>query len=549
MGKESSFLCQMSRSFLQNLGVFCGLLWCVFFNAQKRDWILQDFKTQKEFKVKDSLSAVRFLDSLANHNFYFTKVVDVQQNERQNRILFDKGENYNQAEVYFNEGIVKDLSFPQKLFTKNLDSLRYSINQYYSNQGFTFSRVKTKYLGLVNSLPKVEISVETNERRNVDAILVKGYEKVPRQFIKNLEKEYLGKAYDSEKLIRLNQRLQNHQFVRLEKPPQTLFTKDSTQVYLFLQKKKSNTFDGIIGFGNNESEKFSFNGTLNLGFKNMFNGFEDVSLFWQRNPDRGQTFDLKASIPYLFQSNIGMEMQLNVFRQDSTFANVKIHPGIFYHMSSKQRIGLRGNFEISSVLDEMYTSARDFSRSGIGLWYEFQQPTDIELFLYDTKIRVEGDFLKTTYDDDLSSVSMFQYFASAEKNFRLRGNHFLNIKAESAMLNSPADLSVNELYRIGGWNSLRGFNEKSLLANFYAYAGAEYRYLVNQQAFFDVFAQYGTLQNASITIDPKFYSLGFGFNFFLPIGLMSFQISNGTQVGEQFRFKDTKIHWGIVSRF
>ena len=314
MGKESSFLCQMSRSFLQNLGVFCGLLWCVFFNAQKRDWILQDFKTQKEFKVKDSLSAVRFLDSLANHNFYFTKVVDVQQNERQNRILFDKGENYNQAEVYFNEGIVKDLSFPQKLFTKNLDSLRYSINQYYSNQGFTFSRVKTKYLGLVNSLPKVEISVETNERRNVDAILVKGYEKVPRQFIKNLEKEYLGKAYDSEKLIRLNQRLQNHQFVRLEKPPQTLFTKDSTQVYLFLQKKKSNTFDGIIGFGNNESEKFSFNGTLNLGFKNMFNGFEDVSLFWQRNPDRGQTFDLKASIPYLFQSNIGMEMQLNVFR-------------------------------------------------------------------------------------------------------------------------------------------------------------------------------------------------------------------------------------------
>jgi len=110
-------------------------------------------------------------------------------------------------------------------------------------------------------------------------------------------------------------------------------------------------------------------------------------------------------------------------------------------------------------------------------------------------------------------------------------------------------LSVNELFRIGGWNSIRGFNENSLLSNFYAYGGAEYRYLVNEQAFFDLFAQYGQIQNKKLSINPKFYSVGLGFNFFLPIGLMSFQISNGTQVGETFNFKDTKIHWGIVSRF
>jgi hypothetical protein len=32
-------------------------------------------------------------------------------------------------------------------------------------------------------------------------------------------------------LVSMNQSLQNHQFVSLEKPPQTLFTKDSTQVF------------------------------------------------------------------------------------------------------------------------------------------------------------------------------------------------------------------------------------------------------------------------------------------------------------------------------
>jgi hypothetical protein len=40
----------------------------------------------------------------------------------------------------------------------------------------------------------------------------------------------------------------------LERTPQTLFTKDSTEIYLTLQKKKSN-FDGILGFGNNDKKK------------------------------------------------------------------------------------------------------------------------------------------------------------------------------------------------------------------------------------------------------------------------------------------------------
>ena len=116
-------------------------------------------------------------------------------------------------------------------------------------------------------------------------------------------------------------------------------------------------------------------------------------------------------------------------------------------------------------------------------------------------------------------------------------------------MNSKDDFAVNELLRFGGWNSMRGFNENTLLADFYYYGTAEYRYLVGNQAFFDVFGQYGTLNNRSLYEKPKLYSFGLGFNIFLPVGLMSFQISNGNQFGNQVKFGDTKIHWGILSRF
>jgi hypothetical protein len=35
------------------------------------------------------------------------------------------------------------------------------------------------------------------------------------------------------------------------------------------------------------------------------------------------------------------------------------------------------------------------------------------------------------------------------------------------MMDSKIDFSANELYRFGGWNSMRGFNENSLAADFF----------------------------------------------------------------------------------
>ncbi len=523
---------------------------CVFSNAQKKEYWLIDKETNGKKIVSDSAKAVKFLDSLTENSYFFTELKDVKKIENRTEIYYDKGPNFNRARVTFSDSLVSDLKLQKNdLYTKNLDSLKKNINQKYRNKGFAFNRVKTKFQKMENGFPAVKISVVTSSQRKIDAIVYKGYTRLPKQFVKALNKEYLGKNYDDKNLVTMNQTLQNHQFITLEKPPQTLFTQDSTQVFLFMQKKKTNTFDGMIGFGNDKSEKFTVNGTLNVQLKNMFNSFESIGVYWQRNPDKGQTFDMQTDIPYTFGSNVGLNVNVNIFRQDSTFANVKLLPAIYYHLSPRQKLGLKGTFESSAILDSLYTGGRDYSKKGIGLWYQYQEGSDIPLFINKSNIRIEADFLKTKYDATQEQYDQIRYFLFAEHNFNLSGNHFLNIKAESALLSAKNDLSSNELFRFGGWNSMRGFNEQSLISDFYAFAGAEYRYLVNDQAFFDLFAQYGQMSNKALGISPKLYSLGLGFNFFLPIGLMSFQISNGNQFGNPFKFNEIKIHWGILSRF
>ena len=525
------------------------LFTCVFLKAQAKEYWLIDIQTDKKTLAKDSTAAVKFLDSLTQNYYYFTEVKKVNKDGNLTQIFFDKGKNYNQAEVRLDEETIRNFKYQPQFFTKNLDSLKKEVSEKYRSQGFVFNRVKSQFKGMKGDIPQVELSVIKSDQRKIDGIVFKGYEKVPKRFIKNLEKEYLGKNYQENTLSKLNQSLQNHPFILLDKAPQTLFTKDSTNVFLFAQKKKSNSFDGVIGFGNDKTEKFTFNGSLNLNFRNMFNGFETVNIFWQRNPDKGQTFDLQTDIPYLFKSNIGGNFKINIFRQDSTYANVKLTPAFYLHLNSKQKIGLRGTFETSTVLDSLYVQGRDYDKKGVGLWYDYSEPSEVELFLHKTRIRAEADYITTNYSAENITANQTNFFISGERNFHIKGNNYLNLRAESALLNSKNNFAINELLRFGGWNSFRGFNENALYADFYYYGTAEYRYLVGNQAFFDVFAQYGELQNKNLGLKPKLYSFGLGFNFILPIGLMSFQISNGNEFGNPIKFGDTKIHWGILSRF
>lgn len=535
---------------LKKLLYFLLISMCSFSFAQKKEYWLIDKDTNIKKIVSDSALAVKFLDSLTENAYFFTQLKEVKKIENRTEIYYDKGPNFNKANVKFSDSLVSELKLSKnEIYTKNLDSLKKNINQKYRNKGFAFNRVKTKFQKMENGVPTVQISVITASKRKIDGIVYKGYTRLPKQFVKALNKEYVGKNYDDKNLLAINNQLQNHHFVTLEKPPQTLFTKDSTQIFLFTQKKKTNSFDGMIGFGNDKTEKFTINGTLNIQLKNMFNSFESIGVYWQRNPDKGQTFDMQTDIPYTFGSNVGLNINVNIFRQDSTFANVKLLPAVYYHLSPRQKLGIKGTFESSAILDSLYTGGRDYGKKGIGLWYQYQEGSDIPLFINKSNIRIEADFLKTTYDATQEKYDQIRYYLFAEHNFNLTGNHFLNIKAESALLSAKNDLSTNELFRFGGWNSMRGFNEQSLVSDFYAYAGAEYRYLVNDQAFFDLFAQYGQMSNKALGITPKLYSLGLGFNFFLPVGLMSFQISNGNQFGNPFKFNEIKIHWGILSRF
>jgi len=100
------------------------VLFCVFVQAQKKQYFLIDTGTKAKKKVKDSLSAAKFLDSLAQSNYFFTELKDVKIKGDSTEIYYDKGKNFNETYVNLSDSIADKLKLEKEFFTKNLDSVK-----------------------------------------------------------------------------------------------------------------------------------------------------------------------------------------------------------------------------------------------------------------------------------------------------------------------------------------------------------------------------------------------------------------------------------------
>lgn len=110
----------------------------------------------------------------------------------------------------------------------------------------------------------------------------------------------------------------------------------------------------------------------------------------------------------------------------------------------------------------------------------------------------------------------------------------------------------NDLYRLGGLRSIRGFNENFFFTNRYVYTNFEPRYYFGGDSYFLVFLDMGRLENSLMEKSGGIdYPLSFGagisletqsgvFNFIYGVGK-----SNHQEMGVNF----SKIHFGYTGRF
>lgn len=400
-----------------------------------------------------------------------------------------------------------------------------------------------------NNIISANLSLSKIKKRTIDNIIVKGYNKFPESYLKRYLQIKKGKTFNLRKINEKTKDLDKLVFANLIREPEILFTQDSTTLYLYLEKSSSNSFDGFLGFANDETtNKIKFNGYLNLNLTNNLNYGESLKFIYKSDKSKQRTIDVNAKMPYLFKSPIGLEIGLNIFKKDSTFNSVRQTAKLFYQLHSKMKAFAGIETSISNYIPE--SSSLNYFSDYTSLYYtlsvEFEDLSSNLLFPYKSFVTVGCNF--GNRDIDNNSEKQTALLFKAFRIFSLNDRNSVYLNSEGKILFSDTYLS-NELFRFGGINSIRGFEENSLFASLYSVINTEYRYQINSSIYINTIIDAAYFEDKINSNKEKLFGFGFGFGMITQAGILRIIYANGLTNNQPFKLNNSKIHISLSANF
>lgn len=422
-------------------------------------------------------------------------------------------------------------------------------------QGFALSKIKLENIHRKNLIILASLNFKSEKKRQVNSIILnytnnKDKTNFPKGHLKQLNKKYLHKTFNQEIIKEVYNEINSYEFTNQTKYPEILFTNDSTKIFIYLEKRKANTFDGYIGFSNDNDDKVTINGYLDISLLNTLHAGEQFSLYWKNDGNQQTTFNTKLEIPYIFKSSLGLKAQLNIFKQDSTFQNTKTAIDLGYYISyhSKLYLGYQST-ESSDIQNTNSKTISDFKNSYITSSYEFKKINYTNnLMPQKANLNFAIGFGKRDTNNDPNTAEPSQQFyinLNASYNFKLNEKNFININSQNFYLKSKNYIS-NELFRFGGMNSIRGFLENSLQSNFNSLILTEYRYKFSKNIYANTIADYGLYQDLTTATEPKkiknLIGLGIGTTIQTTSGLLKITLTNGGSNTSELQLYNTIVN-------
>lgn len=415
-------------------------------------------------------------------------------------------------------------------------------------RGYSLSSMQLTDYTTTHKKLTATLKVKTEKKRTLNDIVIEGYKKFPEGIRKNITRQYKGKVFNQETLQRIHNDFNALRFITQPRYPEILFKQDTTKVYIYAEKARPNSFDGFIGFASDDNNRVIFQGYVDLLLNNVLNTGEKFNLFWKSDGNKQTTFNTSLELPYIFKSPIGLKGSLRIFKQDSTFQNTvtDLNIGYYFSYNSKLFIG-RQQTQSVDIQNLNNSSLSDYSNSFWTSTYEYTNyNVDDFIFPEKTTLFIKGG----TGKRDAKTGESNQYFAqlNVSHNIYLNKKNIINIKSHNFYLDSR-NYIINELFRFGGINSIRGFNENSLQANLFTSIMAEYRHILSPGLYAHTITDYGYFQDKSSNTNNNLLGLGIGIGLFTKNGLFNIIYANGSTKDQQIKLSNSIVHISFKASF
>ena len=473
------------------------------------------------------------------------------------------------------EGVLSEIRFREKLYSnqpvyfKEVKRIQEKLISYYENNGYPFASVKLDSITISDGIISAQLNLTKNPEEKIDSVIIKGTAKISPVFVYNYLGIKPGNLYNEAQLKKVNTRIAEIPFIRSSKPATVLFTDKFNKLLLYLDKKQASQFDGIVGIlPNNNTGKITFTGDVTLKLQNGLGRGELIDLNWRRLQTQTQDLKLRLVYPFLFRSPFGLDYNFKLYKKDTTYLDVN------------QNIGLQYIFIGGNYFKIFYNNKTSTLLSTKGLEYSTTLPdnADIQNNMYGIGLKYEKlDYRLNPRKGFSLSGNASAGIKTIKKNSKLNPIVYEGLKLNSTQYNADFEGSVyvpikdrstikigmqsaflygetifqNELLRIGGLKTLRGFDEESIYATAFSILTLEYHYILEQNSYLYVFGDgaYYQKNNVKDFIHDTPFGFGAGISFETKAGIFSINYALGKQFDNPIQLKSGKINFGIVNYF
>jgi len=566
------------------------VLWITKGSAQNSTQLILDFKFEnsskqikklayKQFHVDTALANVEIrnvVNTLVKMGFINALAKDYQFENNIVSSTIYTGKNYDVFTIrkfVFSDSIdviSKIKSRGKYTFTaKELFGFKRKIIDNYEQQGYPFAEVMLDSVEYGEQSVVADLKIIAHQKIKIDSINIYGNATISRKYLF----KYLGvkpnDLYNENIIQNINARIKELPFVNETKPYKVIFTKKYAKLLLNIEKKKANKFDGFLGFLPDEKTgKINFTGQANIKLLNTLAHGENIEIEWRKLQLLTQDLKTNFTYPYIFNLPFGIEHTLKLYKRDTTFIDVANTLGIQYLLSAgnsikffvgKRNINLinTAGYEFTTTLPEF----ADISSTSYGI--------ATNLNFTDYKLNPRKGFktiitaaaaTRQINKNQIFNPMVYDNLELVTQQYSVQGNigYFFPILKKSTILFDAkfakiigSNIFTNELYRIGGLVSLRGFDEESIYASAYLMPSIEYRFLFDKNSAIFLFgnaAYYENISRNKRIIDRPF-GFGTGIFFETKAGIFSLTYALGKQFYNPILVRNAKIHFGLVSVF
>ncbi|MBC6991937.1 BamA/TamA family outer membrane protein [Hymenobacter sp. BT491] len=441
------------------------------------------------------------------------------------------------------------------------------------NQGFPFASVRMDSVQLRGAAIEGRVVLDRGPAIVFDSLQIVGNTKTRKQFLTKYLQILPNQPYSQQRVEAAARLLRQLPYLQLKAEPEVRFSKGRARVYLLLDDRSANQFDAIVGVLPNPNpgigqKRVQLTGDVTLNLRNLRGGGKQIGLQWRKVDVASQQLDAQYVHPSFFGTPLEVAGTFNLYKQSSAFVTLRPRLQVTYPTARAGRITFFTERRSSRLLTDLTFKTRttlpdtiDSEFNSYGLEYSWNALDDVyfprrgllaslQASVGNKRIFKNADLNAALYNSvPLRSTQealgvRVEYYYNVGRNgvllTRLRGEALINKR-----------LFLNDLFRLGGLATLRGFNEFAFYASQYAVSTVEFRQFTGADAYVFLFADQGILQRG--LVNDKAWDaptgLGAGLSFRTPAGMFQFVYSIGRSNNQKFSFNSSKIHFGITSRF